>query len=160
MCEVVRVYLFRNSSVKLKAFLIFGKFFACSRTEMFYFETIFTSLYIPLKKCTMRITNYTTYKILYPTSEIIPLGVKKLVASLLIGSRFPFTVPSAETQAASRTWRGTTLRWHFFLRKRGHFLKIERALLCLLQNHGGTCPQCPGSYRYVLLFLYQLIVPW
>ena len=31
----------------------------------------------------------------------------------------------------------------FFLRERGHFLEIKRALLCLLQNLGGMCPQCP-----------------
>ena len=29
-----------------------------------------------------------------------------------------------------------------FLKKKGHFL-TKRALLCLLQNLGGTCPQCP-----------------
>ena len=39
----------------------------------------------------------------------------------------------------------------FFLRKRGYFPKMKRALLCLLQSLGGTCPQCPtpGSYVYV-----------
>ena len=32
-------------------------------------------------------------------------------------------------------------------RKRGDFLKIKRALLCLLQNLGGMCPpMSPGSY--------------
>ena len=31
----------------------------------------------------------------------------------------------------------------FFLKKRGHFLEIKRALHCLLQNLGGRCPQCP-----------------
>ena len=37
----------------------------------------------------------------------------------------------------------------FSLRKRGHFLKIRRALLCLLQNLGGVCaPVPPGSYVY------------
>ena len=42
----------------------------------------------------------------------------------------------------------------FFLRKRGHFLKTKRALLCLLQNLGGTYPQCPpGSYVYATLSL-------
>ena len=29
----------------------------------------------------------------------------------------------------------------FSLRKRGHFLKVKRALLCLLPNLGGPCPQ-------------------
>ena len=31
----------------------------------------------------------------------------------------------------------------FSIRKRGHFLGMKRALLCLLQNLGGKCPQCP-----------------
>ena len=31
----------------------------------------------------------------------------------------------------------------FFLKKRGQFLKIQGALLCLLQNLGSTCPQWP-----------------
>ena len=35
---------------------------------------------------------------------------------------------------------GTTLRRHFFHKKRGHFLKIKRPLLCLLQNLGGHMP--------------------
>ena len=30
-----------------------------------------------------------------------------------------------------------------FSLKKGHFLKIKGALLCFLQNLGGTCPQCP-----------------
>ena len=30
----------------------------------------------------------------------------------------------------------------FSLRKRGHFLKMNRALLCLFQNLGDTCSQC------------------
>ena len=38
----------------------------------------------------------------------------------------------------ARRFEGT-----FSLRKTGHFLKIERALLCLLQNLGGHVPQCP-----------------
>ena len=45
------------------------------------------------------------------------------------------------------------------LRKNGHFLKIKRTLLCLLQNLGGTCPQCPpGSYMHTIFegsFEYQ-----
>ena len=45
---------------------------------------------------------------------------------------------------------GTTLRGNFFLRKKGHFLKIKRALLCLLQNLEATCPQYPSSYIYGL----------
>ena len=38
---------------------------------------------------------------------------------------------------------GTTLRGHFFLTKKEAFSKTKRALLCLLRNLGGTCPQCP-----------------
>ena len=38
---------------------------------------------------------------------------------------------------------GTTLQGHFSLKKKGHFLEIKRALLCLLQNLGGHVPQCP-----------------
>ena len=34
---------------------------------------------------------------------------------------------------------GTTLRGHFLRKKKGHFLRIKRALVCLLQNLGGTC---------------------
>ena len=41
------------------------------------------------------------------------------------------------------TWRAL-----FFLKK-GHFLKIKRAVLGLLQNLGGTCLKCPSSYIYV-----------
>ena len=38
----------------------------------------------------------------------------------------------------------------FFLRKRGHFLKVKRALLCLLQNLGRHMPPVPpGFYVYV-----------
>ena len=37
----------------------------------------------------------------------------------------------------------TTPRGHFSLKKKGHFLKIKRALRCLLQNLGGTCPPVP-----------------
>ena len=37
-----------------------------------------------------------------------------------------------------------TLQGHFFLKQKGHFSEIERALLCLLQNLGGHVPpQCP-----------------
>ena len=43
-----------------------------------------------------------------------------------------------------------TLQGHFFLKKCGAFSQTERALLCLLQNLGGTCtPVPPGSYVYV-----------
>ena len=31
----------------------------------------------------------------------------------------------------------------FFIKLKGQFLKIKRALLCLLQNLGGTCPRFP-----------------
>ena len=37
----------------------------------------------------------------------------------------------------------------FFFRKRGHFLKIKWAFLCLLQNLGARAPSAPGSYVYV-----------
>ena len=36
---------------------------------------------------------------------------------------------------------GTTLGGHFFLKKKGPFSKIKRALLCLLQNLGGHVPR-------------------
>ena len=37
----------------------------------------------------------------------------------------------------------------FSLRKRGHSLEIEPALLCLLQNlRGARAPSVPGSYIY------------
>ena len=44
----------------------------------------------------------------------------------------------------------TMLRGHFVLKKKGHFLRIKRALLCLLQNLGGVrAPSAPpGSYVY------------
>ena len=41
-----------------------------------------------------------------------------------------------------------TLRALFF-KKKGAFLRIERTLLCLLQNLLGTCPQCPPPRSYV-----------
>ena len=62
-------------------------------------------------------------------------------------------IPFFESQSNSRPRQGR--RKHlklgvarhfegtFFLRNRRHFLKIKRALLCLLQNLGGTFPQCP-----------------
>ena len=37
----------------------------------------------------------------------------------------------------------TALRGHFFVEKKGAFSKIKRALVCLLQKLGGTCPQGP-----------------
>ena len=41
--------------------------------------------------------------------------------------------------------------WHlegtFAFRKTRHFLKIERAFLCLLQNLGGTCPSASRFLR-------------
>ena len=46
---------------------------------------------------------------------------------------------------------GTTLRGHFSLREKGHFLKMKKALLCLLQNLGGHTPPVPpppGYYVY------------
>ena len=46
----------------------------------------------------------------------------------------------------------------FFLRKRGHFLKIKRALLCLLQNLVGTCPQCPPPVPTSMCFKYCIVM--
>ena len=48
-----------------------------------------------------------------------------------------------------------TLRALFSLREKGHFPKIKRVLLCLLQNLGGSGghmpPAPPGSYVYVFI---------
>ena len=38
-----------------------------------------------------------------------------------------------------------TLHGRFFIKLNGHFLRINRELLYLLQNLGGTCPQCSHS---------------
>ena len=65
---------------------------------------------------------------------------------------WPKFLVSSGTLEASQTWEGTTSRGHFFLKKKGHFLKIKRALLCLLQNLGGHVPPVPpGSYLYEFL---------
>ena len=37
----------------------------------------------------------------------------------------------------------TTIQEHLFLKQKGQFLKIKRALLCLLQNLGGHVPPVP-----------------
>ena len=63
------------------------------------------------------------------------------------------------------SWGGTTLRGHFSLRKKGHYLKIKRAHLRLLQNLGGHVPPVPpGSYVYVYLALpcriYTILTGW
>ena len=42
---------------------------------------------------------------------------------------------------------GTTLRGHFSPRKKGHFLRIKRALLCLQQNVGAPAPSAPRFLR-------------
>ena len=53
----------------------------------------------------------------------------------------------------------TTLRGHFFPKKKGAFPKIKRALLCLLQNlAGGTCPQCPPVPTSILSIWLCLIL--
>ena len=50
---------------------------------------------------------------------------------------------------------GTTLRGHFFLKERGAFSKIERALLCLLQNLGGArAPNAPGQTSMIGKFYF------
>ena len=41
---------------------------------------------------------------------------------------------------------GGNFKGTFFIKLKGQLLKIKRALLCLLQNLGGTCP--PGSYVF------------
>ena len=52
------------------------------------------------------------------------------------------------TLEASQTRGHDTSKALFSLRKRGHFLRMKRALLCLLQSLGGrTCPQCPRFLR-------------
>ena len=43
-----------------------------------------------------------------------------------------------------------------FPQEKGAFFKVKRALLCLLLNLGGTCPQCP---RFLRLCLDLLITP-
>ena len=45
---------------------------------------------------------------------------------------------------------GTTLRGHFFLKKKGAFFKVKRALLCLLQNLGGV--RAPSAPRFLRLW--------
>ena len=67
--------------------------------------------------------------------------------------KFCFRKFKAPTQGQGRRKHlkregSTTLRGHFLLRRKGNFLKIKRALLCLLQNHGGRAPSSPGSYVY------------
>ena len=55
---------------------------------------------------------------------------------------------------------GTTLRGHFFLKKKGAFLKIKRALLCLLENLGGHVPPVPpGSYVYAVDHSNREMIP-
>ena len=58
---------------------------------------------------------------------------------------FAFTLSKTSVRGRRKHLKlgGKTLRGHFSLRKRGHFLKINRALLCLLQNLIGYVPQCP-----------------
>ena len=57
------------------------------------------------------------------------------------------SMTSAGTWEASQTWGSTTLPAHFFLKKKGHFLKIKGALLCLLQYLGGQ----PFSSRTLMM---------
>ena len=47
----------------------------------------------------------------------------------------------------------------FFLKKRGHFLKRNRALLCLSQNLGSTCTQWRPVPTSMILCLKH-IFPW
>ena len=48
---------------------------------------------------------------------------------------------------------GTALRGHFFLKKKGAFIRLKSALLCLLQNLGGahapSAPPVPTSLRVI-----------
>ena len=48
----------------------------------------------------------------------------------------------AGMQETSQTWGVRYFEGIFVSRKMGHFLKRQRALLRLLQNLGGTHPQC------------------
>ena len=67
------------------------------------------------------------------------------VVNLIVGySLFPLGFPTQGRRkhlklGGARNFEGT----FFFLRKRGHFQKIKRALLCLLQNLGGHVPPVP-----------------
>ena len=52
---------------------------------------------------------------------------------------------------------GTSLRGHFFLKKKGAFLRMKRPLLFLLQNLGGHVPPVPP--RFLRLCVYFGDVP-
>ena len=51
----------------------------------------------------------------------------------------------------SNSGGGTTLRGHFFLKKKGTFFKVKRALLCLLQNLGGA--RTSSAPRFLRLWI-------
>ena len=48
-----------------------------------------------------------------------------------------------------KLWERDTSRALFSSGKGGHFLNIKRALLCLLQNLGGTYSQCPLRFLFL-----------
>ena len=55
------------------------------------------------------------------------------------------------TQEASQTWGARCIKGTFSFRKNGHFLKIKRVFLCLLQSLGGggaRASSAPGPYVY------------
>ena len=55
---------------------------------------------------------------------------------------------SPGTLEASQTWRGTTLRGQFFLKKKGALFKNKKGTsLFIAKSWGGTCPQCPRFLR-------------
>ena len=56
----------------------------------------------------------------------------------------------------SQTWGPQHFEGTFSLSKKGHFLKIKRTLVCLLQNLGGyVLPVPPGSYVYGLRAIFK-----
>ena len=65
-------------------------------------------------------------------------------------------------------WRYVTIDYLAFINElnwlkdryslQGHFLKTERVLLCLFQNLGDTCPQCPWLLRLSLFCNYLMNV--
>ena len=65
--------------------------------------------------------------------------------------------PSGQGRPSISNLGGTPLRGHFFLKKKGHFLRIERAFLCLLQNLWKHLPPVPPSSVPMSLLVVALI---
>ena len=65
-----------------------------------------------------------------------------------IGSTYTYSkhVVYWDVRSTSNFGRVRCFEGTFTLRKRGHFLKIKRALLCSLQNLGGNIPQYPTLF--------------